>query len=102
MNPQIPKRRASTVKKSFDIYGHYTSVSLEAEFWDALQEIARARDQSVRSIVLKVDEERLKRASIEVSDGVGSNLKGNLSDNSPPSNLSSRLRVYILNYYRTM
>lgn len=78
--------RATTVKKSFDIYGHYTSVSLESEFWEALQEIASAEDQSVRSIVLKVDEERLKKL-VDHPDR-------------PPSNLSSRIRVFILNYYR--
>lgn len=79
--------RATTVKKSFDIYGHYTSVSLESEFWEALQEIANAEGQSVRSIVLKVDEERLKNQSIH--------------PDRPPPNLSSRIRVFILGYYRS-
>ena len=77
--------RATTVKKSFDIYGHYTSVSLEAEFWEALQEIARLEEKSVRSIVLTIDEDRLKSQTND--------------PNRPPPNLSSRVRVYILNYY---
>lgn len=34
-------------KRSVMIAGHRTSVSLEAEFWTALQEIAQARGQSV-------------------------------------------------------
>lgn len=78
--------RATTIKKSFDIYGHYTSVSLESEFWEALQEISKLEDKSVRSIVLNIDEERLKNQAND--------------PNRPPPNLSSRIRVYVLNYYR--
>lgn len=70
-------------KKSFDIYGHLTSISLESEFWEALKEIAQKETVSVRSLVLKIDEERLKSQSEEILP-----------------NLSSRLRVFILNYYR--
>ena len=39
------------VKRSVSIAGHRTSVSLEAPFWDALKEIAHARNASVQQLV---------------------------------------------------
>lgn len=73
-------------KKSFDLLGHYTSVSLETEFWDALADIAKERACSIRKIVLEIDDDRLKSPLLE----------GQLSF----QNLSSSIRVFILNYYR--
>lgn len=73
-------------KKSFDLLGHYTSVSLEPEFWEALQDIAKTQGCSLRKLVLQIDEERLKAPFKE----------GEASY----KNLSSSIRVYILNYYR--
>lgn len=63
-------------KRSVMIAGHRTSVSLEAEFWLALQEIARARGQSVQALVGAVDSARGAR------------------------NLSSALRVFVLGALR--
>ena len=37
-----------TTKRSVMIAGHRTSVSLETPFWQALREIAAAREQSVQ------------------------------------------------------
>ena len=70
--PQIP----GAAKRSVMIAGHRTSVSLEAEFWTALQEIARARGQSVQALVGAVDSARGAR------------------------NLSSALRVFVLGAVR--
>ena len=63
-------------KRSFNIAGHRTSISLEAPFWDAFKELA-ARDQiSMAQLVARIDETRGK------------------------TNLSSAVRVHILAQYR--
>ncbi|HYI89378.1 MAG TPA: ribbon-helix-helix domain-containing protein [Beijerinckiaceae bacterium] len=43
------------VKRSVSIAGHRTSVSLEAPFWDALKEIAHARNASVQQLIGSID-----------------------------------------------
>ena len=73
----MPAARAGTIKKrSVLIAGHATSLSLEAEFWAALQEIARRRGQSLNRLVASVDAGRR-------------------------GNLSSALRVFVLDAYRS-
>lgn len=67
------------IKKSVDLFGHQTSVSMEEEFWAALKEIAAKEGKSVRQIILDVDTKRLQEGSVY--------------------NLSGSLRVYILSYY---
>lgn len=62
-------------KRSVLIAGHPTSVSLEEEFWDALKEVAAARRQSVNALIEAIDAERA-------------------------GNLSSAIRVFVLNAYR--
>ncbi len=59
-------------KRSVMIAGHRTSVSLEAEFWEALQRIARAQGVSVQALIGRIDAERAGR------------------------NLSSAIRVHVL------
>jgi predicted DNA-binding ribbon-helix-helix protein len=71
---------AGTVKKrSVVLAGHRTSISLEAEFWQALREVAGARLLSVNALVASVDAAR---------------------GPARPTNLSSALRVFILDCYR--
>lgn len=65
------------VKRSFNIAGHRTSISLEAPFWDALKEIAARENMAMAQLVARVDQKR---------DGAG---------------LSSAVRVWLLDYYRT-
>ena len=60
-------------KISVSLSGHQTSISLEKEFCDVLQQIAKERGISVASIINKIDESR-----------------------SPDSNLSSEIRIWIL------
>lgn len=60
-------------KISVSLSGHQTSVSLENEFFDILQQIARERSISVASIINEIDEKR-----------------------NPDSNLSSETRIWIL------
>jgi predicted DNA-binding ribbon-helix-helix protein len=64
------------IKRSIMIAGHKTSVSIEDAFWTALKEIAQARQQSVAELIGAIDSAR----------------RG--------SNLSSAIRVFVLDYYR--
>jgi predicted DNA-binding ribbon-helix-helix protein len=67
----------STVKKrSIAIGGHKTSVSLEDYFWTSLKQIARERTTTVSELVEVVDASRK----------IG--------------NLSSTIRVFVLDHYR--
>lgn len=43
------------VKHSLTLKGHRTSVSLEAEFWDAFRALAQARGQSLNDLAAEVD-----------------------------------------------
>ena len=47
-------------KKSFTIGNHRTSISLEPEFWDALELKANEQDVSLSKLVLKIDNEKPK------------------------------------------
>ncbi|WP_032112119.1 ribbon-helix-helix domain-containing protein [Candidatus Paracaedibacter symbiosus] len=67
------------VKKSINLSGHLTSISLEPEFWDALKKIAIEEGLSLRALVQHIDHDRLKSDSIY--------------------NLSSAIRVFVLGYY---
>ena len=46
-------------KRSLTIHGHRTSISLEEPFWVALNDIAKARQQSLASLVQMIDQERV-------------------------------------------
>ena len=63
---------AGDLKRSLTIAGHRTSLSLEPEFWAALQVEAARRNQSVASLVGDIDRSRGSR------------------------NLSSAIRVWLL------
>lgn len=69
------------VKKSIDLFGHATSITMEQEFWDALKLISETENKSIRQLVLEVDSRRL--------------------ENNSHHNLSGSLRVFILDYFRT-
>jgi predicted DNA-binding ribbon-helix-helix protein len=43
------------VKHSLTLKGHRTSVSLEGEFWEAFQSLARARGLSLNELAAEVD-----------------------------------------------
>ena len=62
-------------KRSVTIAGHATSFSLEEEFWQALQAVAQRRNLSVNALVASIDASRA-------------------------GNLSSALRVFVLECYR--
>jgi predicted DNA-binding ribbon-helix-helix protein len=66
-------------KRSVTIDGHRTSISLEDAFWAELSEIAGAHGLSLNALVAEVDHAR----GIPQDAGTGSNL-------------SSALRLYVL------
>lgn len=62
---------APVVKRTVNIAGHSTSVSLEQPFWDELVKIAAANNQSLAALIEDIDTAR-------------------------QTNLSSALRLYVL------
>ena len=48
------------IKKSFTIGNHRTSISLEPEFWDALENQAKEKDVSLSKLVLEIDNNKPK------------------------------------------
>ena len=52
---------AKDLKRSLTIAGHRTSLSLEPEFWQALQDVARAEKKTLASLVGEVDRTRRTR-----------------------------------------
>ena len=50
----------SLLKKSFTIGNHRTSISLEPEFWDALELKANEQNVSLSKLILKIDNEKPK------------------------------------------
>lgn len=69
--------KSPVVKRSIVIAGHKTSVSLEDDFWEALKEIAARRNLTLSDLV----------ASIDASRSQG--------------NLSSAIRLFVLDYFRS-
>jgi predicted DNA-binding ribbon-helix-helix protein len=47
------------VKRSVEIAGHKTSISLEPLFWDMLKSAARAEGLPLNALVARIDAERL-------------------------------------------
>ena len=62
------------IKKSITIKKHRTSVSLEKEFWDALNIISKEKKCSVEKLIFNID---IKRES----------------------SLASSIRVFVLQYF---
>lgn len=48
------------VKRSVEIAGHKTSVSLEPVFWDMLRDAAAREGVPINALVAKIDEERIR------------------------------------------
>lgn len=69
-------RKSAIVKRSIELHGHKTSVSLEDQFWDGLRNIAEQKNLPLPKLLQSIDAER-----------------GN-------ANLSSAIRVYVLEYHR--
>jgi len=69
--------KSPVVKRSIVIAGHKTSVSLEDAFWRGLKEIASARNMTLSDLVASID---------------GGRRQGNLS---------SAIRLFVLDHYRS-
>jgi predicted DNA-binding ribbon-helix-helix protein len=69
--------KSTVVKRSIVVAGHKTSVSLEEEFWSALKVIAGKRVMTVSDLVGSIDAQRTR------------------------GNLSSALRLFVLEFYRS-
>ena len=52
---------AKDLKRSLTIAGHRTSLSLEPEFWQALQDAARVEKKTIAGIVGELDRTRGSR-----------------------------------------
>lgn len=75
MNVPLMTEKLSLRKRSVTIAGHGTSVSLENAFWDALKDMAEERGISLNAMITEIDKERT-------------------------GNLSSAIRVFILEHMR--
>ena len=69
--------KSSVVKRSIVIDGHKTSVSLEDAFWSDLKQIALTQRATLSELVAKIDETRQQ------------------------NNLSSAIRLFVLEQIRT-
>ena len=68
-------------KRSLTIHGHRTSISLEEPFWVALNDIAKARQQSVASLVQIIDKERVGGLSSAIRMFILAELRHQLAAN---------------------
>ena len=68
--------KSPVVKRSIVIASHKTSVSLEDAFWKSLKDIANDRDVTLSDLVATIDTERVH------------------------GNLSSAIRLFVLDHYR--
>ena len=51
------------VKRSVEIAGHKTSISLEPLFWDMLRAVAAEEGVPISALVARIDEERIRAAT---------------------------------------
>jgi predicted DNA-binding ribbon-helix-helix protein len=70
--------KSTVTKHSIVVAGHKTSVSLEGAFWQGLKEIAKSRGRTLADMIAGIDSERAH------------------------SNLSSAIRLFVLNHYRSL
>ena len=68
--------KSPVVKRSIVIAGHKTSVSLEDAFWGGLKDIATSRSMTLSELVATIDHDRRQ------------------------GNLSSAIRLFVLDHYR--
>lgn len=66
-------------KRSVMIAGHATSVSLEAEFWDALKEMADRRGISLNQLIGEIDQDRAGNLSSAIRIAVLADLRGRVA-----------------------
>ncbi len=74
----MSRRGASLIKRWSVNIGHKTTVTLEREFWDGVKEIAAAQKLSLDELVTLINRDRQH------------------------TNLSSAVRLFVLDYYRRL
>ena len=67
--------KSTVMKRSIVLAGHKTSVSLEDAFWEGLKDIAKTKRKTLSDLVSGIDLDRER------------------------GNLSSALRLFVLNHY---
>jgi predicted DNA-binding ribbon-helix-helix protein len=75
----MQQNKSHIVKRSVSIGDHKTSVSIEDAFWDALKEIAAKQSVLLGQLVSTINTDR---------------------NNRQQSNLSSAIRLFVLDHYR--
>lgn len=70
--------KSPVAKRSIVITGHKTSVSLEDAFWGGLKDIATSRNMTLSELVAAIDADRRQ------------------------GNLSSAIRLFVLDHYRAL
>jgi len=78
--PKARRGKSLVLKRSIKLDGYKTSVTLEDAFWDAFKEIVAAQGTTIGRLIATIDNERHERQH---------------------TNLSSAIRVFVLNYYRS-
>ena len=76
VHPAQGRKNSSVIKRSVIRNGHKSSISLEDQFWDALREIADHEHMAISTLVATIDHGRTT------------------------NNLSSAIRVYVLDHFR--
>jgi predicted DNA-binding ribbon-helix-helix protein len=74
---EMPMKQTTIHKRSVLISGRKTSVSLEDQFWQAVQDIAQEKKISVRDMIDGINKSRIHK------------------------NLSSAVRLYVLQHYQS-
>jgi len=69
--------QSAVKKRSVDVSGRKTSVSLENEFWEALRDIAQSQQMPLSAMLAAI------------------------KDKYRQNSLSSAIRIFVLNHYRT-
>ena len=69
--------KSPVVKRSIVVAGHKTSVSLEEAFWTSMKEISSLRNMTLSELVADIDTNRRQ------------------------GNLSSAIRLFVLDYFRS-
>lgn len=81
LHPAMAAPYHPPVKRSVEIAGHKTSISLEPLFWESLKEAALAEGLPVNALVARIDAERLEAET--------------------PPGLASAIRIWLLKAQRS-
>ena len=68
--------KSTIIKRSIAIDGRKTSIGIEDDYWNSLQEIAHQRNETVSRLITRIDAERKF------------------------ANLSSAIRLFVLGFYQ--